>query len=247
MTFLEDSQELRARLVHHTGSMVRFTTSQLVALASQDCDVAARFPDGVCAVGRFHPHPQNPYIAGAPVVQWIKGWVPYARPVEVAVRQVGDELCIVVPSTFTPPEGSVSESSISAVTRKLSALAHQPVGPRRRVRYEAWERNPHLRAVVLAAWGARCQVVGCDLLEAVRDGDVTNKLVDVHHVTHVGLGGQDSPANLTVLCVVHHAILHRVTPTTVVTDNLTQVIIRVGLKEILVERDVAALMAVLGE
>jgi hypothetical protein len=66
MPFLTGKPYLDARLVHHTGSMIRFVTSQLPYLPTRDTACTVHLPDGQEFAGHFHRHPQNPYVAGAP-------------------------------------------------------------------------------------------------------------------------------------------------------------------------------------
>ena len=67
MAFLQGVQSLPCRLVHHTGTMVRFTTGQLGQLPVTDVDCTLELPDGAVVEGHFRRHPQNPYIGGAGV------------------------------------------------------------------------------------------------------------------------------------------------------------------------------------
>src|SRR5450759_1171336 len=88
MPFLRGVTQLDAALVHHTGSMIRFVTSQLPNLPATDMDCLLELPDGRVVKGRFHRHRENPYVGGPSVVGWIKSWVAFRETVPVRVSQV---------------------------------------------------------------------------------------------------------------------------------------------------------------
>lgn len=202
MTFLQGVPSLPARLVHHTGTMVRFTTRQLARLPQGDVDCRLRLPDGAIIEGHFRRHPQNPYIGGRALVRWIKSWVPYNAPTDVTVHQVGSGNVIRLEVV-----GAILPEKDVVVTHARS-LAREPRAERRRRLYARWERDPRLRSVAIAAWGPVCQVTGCSSLSEV-PAYIQPKMVDVHHLNHVASGGSDSPLNISILCVVHHQLIHR--------------------------------------
>lgn len=204
MAFYRGAQELPAKLVHHTGTMVRFTTSQLPALPAQDerCEVA--LPDGRVVSGDFRMNPANPYIRGRELVGWIKSWVPWNEPIDVTLRQAGQTSRLQV---LIPGQVGVLLTSPS-LEQRLRALAGQRSSDRRRRDYESWERDPGLRAIALGAWGATCQVSGCAAVPTVPT-HLRAALVEVHHLNHVAAGGTDSPLNICLVCANHHALIHR--------------------------------------
>ena len=72
MAFLQGVTSLPCRLVHHTGTIIRFTTGQLGQLPLNDEDCFLELPDGAVVRGYFRRHPDNPYIGGSEIVRWIK-------------------------------------------------------------------------------------------------------------------------------------------------------------------------------
>lgn len=70
---------LDCTLVHHTGTMIRFVTSQLPSLPTADQDVWVALPNGRAVRGRFHLHPANPYVGGPDVVSYIKGILDFGQ------------------------------------------------------------------------------------------------------------------------------------------------------------------------
>jgi hypothetical protein len=239
VTVLRDVNRLSATLVHQTGSMIRFTTSQLSNLPPTKLPCEVVLPDGQIVGGLLHPHPQNPYLAGREVVRWIKSWLAFGETIPISVLQVGNRDRVRVELLGPAHVGS------SSITRAVRALAKE-TAPRRRVRYETWERNPSLRGFVLSIWDASCQVLGCDMGAAMGvPAHLAGRLVDVHHLNHVGSGGTDSPLNLAVLCVMHHNLIHRAPTTGLVESDFVRAVVRVNGDELEVRRDVRALMAAL--
>lgn len=208
MTFLRGISSLPCRLVHLTGTMIRFTTGQLSQLPPSDVDCRVELPDGAQVDGHFRRHPDNPYIGGPGIVRWIKSWVPYNVPTDAVVHQsgTGNRVRVEVASPTGSPAPEPTQTR--RVLRRARTLREIGQAERRRRMYAAWERDPNLRGIVLAAWGSTCQVVGCGYLATVPTHIQAN-MVDVHHLNHVAKGGTDSPLNVCVLCVVHHQLIHR--------------------------------------
>lgn len=208
MTFLQGVPSLSCRLVHHTGTMIRFTTGQLDKLPVADVDCKVELPDGANVDGRFRRHPQNPYIGGPGIVRWIKSWVPYNVPTDAVVHQSGTGNRVRVEVVSPIGAAALDLAATRKVLRRAKSLRSVGQADRRRKMYAAWERDPNLRGVVLAAWGSVCQVAGCGYLATV-PAHIRANMVDVHHLNHVAKGGTDSPMNVCVLCVVHHQLIHR--------------------------------------
>ncbi len=209
MSFLRVTSSLDARLVHHTGTMIRFRTSQLGALPTADKDCVVIFPDGQRARGRFHLHPRNPYIAGAGVVDWIKSWVPSRQPIDVLVQQVGSGDLVHV--KMAAPTGASQLSPVRhrrIVERFADEASRAKTEAQRRKVYERLERDPALRGLLLDTWDHRCQVEGCTITDAY-PATLRKHLLDVHHLNHVSAGGPDSPTNVSLICAAHHALIHR--------------------------------------
>ncbi len=229
---------LPADLVHHTGTMIRFHKRDFPLLppSAKTCEV--ELPDGRVVLGKFGPSRELPYIGGRQVVRWIKSWVAYNSPVHVVAHPVGtrDRVRIEVPGGVRPvPQGEL---------RRLKGRAPRAglVGQRRRQEFTRWERDPALRELVIGAWGTRCQVSGCRAQDSVQPASVRTKLVDVHHLLSVSSGGLDSPANLVILCSLHHHAMHRATDVKLVDGIGDRVIVRLDGQAIEAVRDVVALL-----
>jgi hypothetical protein len=204
MPFFRGTVALAGTLVYDTGSYIRFRTSQLGSLPRADVDCPIRLPDGAVVVGRFHMHPQNPYIGGRALVGWIKGWLAFGDRADVILEEgVGPlRLRIIAPAQATDQQ---LRTRVAARSRTLLAL---PSSVRRRRTYSAWERNPLVRRLVLETYGPDCQVARC-LVQSHFPAVATVLIADVHHLDAVSVGGSDSPLNLAVLCVAHHVLVHR--------------------------------------
>lgn len=240
MPFLQQTLSLPVAVVHHTGTMVRFTSGQLTRLPASDGDVLVDLPDGTVARGHFRRHPANPYLAGREIVQWIKTWLPMGENHPAEIRQVGQgsrvQLILENPTQVVSP----TSSSVHRAAKRLAAGLTSSPAPRRRALLEAWERNPMLRAYVLDCWGSQCQVDGCTVQGEV-PAHLAHSIVDVHHLTHVSGGGSDSPMNLSVLCTAHHALVHRSKSKLVDADGHSA-LIQVNGNQLLLHREVALLM-----
>ena len=88
MTFMEKGvRAAEASLVNHTGSMIRFTTSQLEYLPDKDTKVYITTPDGKTIEGKFHPNHENPYIGGPEVVDFVKSHIEFGETKDIVVEQ----------------------------------------------------------------------------------------------------------------------------------------------------------------
>ena len=241
MPFLRGTDRLRATLVHHTGTMVRFVPSQLLNLPTNDVDCAVYLPDGQERAGHFRRNPANPYLAGPGIVRWIKGWVGYGGLVEVVVRQVGIGLTVRI-ELASQSRVAVDVGIKKLVRLRARRIARDPAGLRRRGVLERWERDPALRQFVIAAWGDRCQVQGCRVQRGL-PAALAGRVVDVHHLAHVSAGGSDSPMNLCVLCTAHHALIHRGGRSSVESSDLDGARVRVNGEVLTIGRDVRRLFA----
>jgi len=241
MSFLVGAPALRAALVHHTGSMIRFQPSQLPHLPPTDVDCAVTLVDGKEVLGRFHRHPANPYIGGAELVRWIKTWVRWNEPVIVFVEQIGKGMSIRLRTRIG---GQSPTPGAKAVRRKAVRLSRIRVAASRRRSYNSWERDPALRQLVLQAWNPQCQVVGCQA-GAGLPPPIAERILDVHHIEFVSSGGSDSPTNLCLLCASHHALVHRVPSMRVAANSATEVQIEVNGAQLVIRRNVAALWSLI--
>lgn len=64
---------LKCTLVHHTGTIIRFVTSQLGELPDADQDIQVELPNGSIVAGHFRRNEANPNVSGAEIVGFIKG------------------------------------------------------------------------------------------------------------------------------------------------------------------------------
>lgn len=200
------SKPLDATLIHHTGTFIRFRKTDVSFLpgSARACEI--ELPDGRVAQGKFGGNRDLLNITGRDLVRWIKSWLPRTQSAHVRVHPVGtlDKVRLELQGS----SGFPSQKSRSTVLRR----APKPrglSGVRKREAFERWERDPGLRKAVLIAWGPRCQVTGCTVQASTSTKPVAERLVDVHHLQSVSTSGDDSPANLVVLCLMHHGLIHR--------------------------------------
>lgn len=236
MSFLRNVSQLPAMLVHHTGSMIRFTTAQLPNLPTQDTDCHLLLLDGTSVEGRFHLNPANPYIGGQSLVRWIKTWTQFNRPLAVTVEQVGrgNQLRLRTAGNRSP---SIHEQA--KVRRTTLRLARMETARRRR-EYSTWERDSALRKVALLAWRPKCQVRGCTSGEGLPDA-LLPTILEVHHLIFVSSKGSDSPLNVCLLCANHHALIHRSSASRIIMNDATNVQVAVDGITLQIDRDVSAL------
>jgi hypothetical protein len=237
VSFLTGAPELRGTVYHHTGTFLRFPLGARASLPSASQDVELVMPDGVALTGRFNATAAFPYIAGAELVRWIKGWFAYGAGRDVVIANPGRGPIVVrfaeAPSVTLPsPERRL-------IRRRLMGLGGNR--PRTRQTYERWERDPALRQAVLSVWGSTCQVLRCRA-PARLAGSLAGRVVDVHHLRSVSRGGSDSGLNLVVLCVLHHALLHRAPKQTIRTSDAQRVEIEVNGVILQIRRDAFRLM-----
>lgn len=241
MSFLQQVPSLQVAVVHHTGTMVRFTSTQLPRLPASDTELLIDLPDGTVAHAHFRRNPANPNLTGPEVVRWIKAWLPKGENHAAVIHQVGNgsrvQLSLVVPTPLVTP----TSSTVHRAAKRLGVGLKSSSLPRRRTLLEVWERDPFLRVFVLDRWGSQCQVNGCTVQGEV-PAHLAHAIVDVHHLAHVSGGGSDSPMNLSVLCTAHHALVHRSKSKLVGADGLSARI-KVNGIELLLQREVALLMA----
>ena len=213
---------LPCKLVHRTGTIIRFTTSQLTDLPVGHQDVRVRLPSGQTVDGHFNRHPQNPNVTGPGIVRYIKRNLP-PNSNEEALIDVGDGLWILyrLPGAaaagdagFTPAgaqrvgRGTLTGDDLKDVLSKLDQLQR---GNERRQAYQRLLRPPGLRRLILELMGASCQVDGCDAAEefARTHGPAAGPaVVEVHHVEAVARRVDHHPNNLCVLCANHHRLIH---------------------------------------
>ena len=235
MRFLRGTNALSAALVNHTGTMLRFTSSQLGHLPPADLDYDIELPDGQVVRGHFKRNPDNPYVGGASLVRWIKSWVGYNEPTPVQVRQAPrrELLAVSFSGQGAPRARRETKARFERAARRLNLPGTRQA---RRATYARWERSQAVRRFALQVWGPSCQVRGCRALLGV-PGHLRDRMVDVHHLNHISTGGVDGPLNVAVLCVIHHQLIHRA-PTSSIADMTERTVtVTVNGEHLELERD----------
>ncbi|WP_322920641.1 hypothetical protein [Nocardioides renjunii] len=201
------AKPLNATLIHHTGTFIRFRKTDAASLppAERKCEI--ELPDGRVVAGKFAGNRDLFNVNGPELIRWIKSWLPDTKSARVVVHPVGtaDKIRLELLGASPAALSSKDRRSLLARAPKTKGLA----GDRKRQEFSRWERDPALRRFVRGVWGSRCQVVGCSTQDAVSKTAASDSLVDVHHLMSVSLRGDDSPANLVVLCMMHHGLIHR--------------------------------------
>lgn len=204
---------ISANLIHHTGSMIRFTTRQLKYLPKRDEVVDVILPDGSKVKGKFRRHPANPYIAGRKIVYWIKSFVPFRKKEIASVRIISKKkyLVYIGKSWVKSKRGNIllrrEKESLRELFNKLLKISKKPTKIRRREYHKVLSKRIN-SALVKKVFGVECQVENCEYT-ANEDTDVVRFLTEVHHLEHLARRGTNSPFNLAVVCSNHHSIFHR--------------------------------------
>lgn len=206
MTPKNDPLEMSVALVHHTGTMIRFTTSQLGHLPKQDKGVTIALSDGTELACKFHRHPANPYIAGPQLVKWIKSWIPFRQKEQAIVREEKEGYYTLLLSS--PLKKSKEENEeLQKLLKRFRKASERPPEERRK-KYDVIIRQRINSDLVKKCFGHKCQVENCEFLANVSE-ELYMFLSEVHHLEHLGVSGDNSPYNLAILCANHHAIFHR--------------------------------------
>ncbi len=236
------------KLVHDTGTMIRFRRRQLAQLPNASGDVGLLLPNGAVVPGHFNRHRQNPNVSGAELVRYIKGRIGFGEREEVLVEiasaspwivhTVRDAL--VVAQEARVPIGHVRSGALKVGDlAALTALADRENNRERRIRnYRRVLRPSGLRRLVLDLLGAKCMVrdcSACSMLNAHWGSGSGELIVEVHHIEHVARSNDHHPRNLCVLCANHHRFIHNSGAWTVQHDGATVVFGR-GSRELVVER-----------
>lgn len=208
-------------LVHDTGTMIRFRTSQLGDLPDESVDLQIVLPTGRLVDGHFNRHPQNPNVSGIGIVRFIKRRMGFGErePVLIDWHVPGrwvlhtlQDAEPIVREAHVPLRRVREGALVGTDLTRLLALAdrHAEAG----LRIEAYRRllRPSgLRRLVLELMGTQCQAKGCTACETFdRDwGNGAGKaIVDVHHIESVARINDHHPRNLCVLCANHHRFVH---------------------------------------
>ncbi len=236
------------KLVHDTGTMVRFRTSQLPDLPAASCDVSLLLPSGQVVSAHFNRHPQNPNVSGAELVRFIKRRLPPKGREDVllerrlgdlwVVHELADTLQVVEFAHISKKRvrnGELKASDLAA----LVGLADREADRGRRVaEYRRVLRPSGLRRLVLKLVGTKCMVAECDACDRFSTAwwaDSGEAIVEVHHIEEVARTNDHSPRNLCVLCANHHRFLHSISSWSVSHDG-ANVVMQHGGKDLVVVR-----------
>lgn len=239
------------KLVHDTGTMIRFRTSQLGLLPNASRDVQVLLPTGRVVDCHFNRHPQNPNISGPELVAYIKQRIALKAREDVLLERRTPTLWIVhlladalaVATEARVPVGRVRSGALQPQDfAALLNLADRENDRGRRVgTYKRVLRPAGLRQLVIDVVGARCMVEDCgachqfDTDWGPGSGDV---IVEVHHIEEVARTNDHHPRNLCVLCANHHRYVHHSGSWAVRHDGPNVVLGR-GVREMLIVRPAA--------
>lgn len=238
MTVTIVTEALHATLIHHTGTFVRFRKGDRAFLPTAERACEIELPDSRVVEGKFSGNRDLFNVNGPLLTRWIKSLLPYTESTSVVVHPVGrtDRVRLELP---------VGRTAITPGARRtLLAKAPRTSGmttERKRQAFTRWERDPRLGRFVKDVWGTRCQVLHCATQDHVGSSADVERLVDVHHLQSVSAGGDDSPANLVVLCMMHHGLMHRAAGVPKVMVRANAVEIAIGSINIDIERDLKEL------
>jgi len=239
---------IACKLVHDTGTMIRFRTSQLGDLPGASRDFQVVLPTGQVVDCHFNRHPQNPNISGRDLVRYIKRRIAFGgredalverRTANLWVVHLVSEAVAIARAARVPTDrvrrGALHPQDIGT----LVALADRENDRGRRVEtYKRVLRPAALRRMMVSIVGARCMVDGCEACEAFEhdwgagSGEV---IVEVHHIEQVANTIDHHPRNLCILCANHHRFVHGCGSWTVGHDG-PNVIFRRGTREMVLLR-----------
>jgi len=209
------------KLVHDTGTMIRFRTSQLAELPAASADIQILLPAGRLVKCHFNRHPQNPNVSGADVVRYIKQRIGFKEREDVLVEQRTTTLWAVhlldgVVAVAREARVSVDRVRGGALQPQdlgcLMALADRENDRGRRIQtYQRVLRPAGLRRLMVELVGARCMAQGCAVCEQF-DAEWGNGsgavIADVHHIEPMARTIDHHPRNLCILCGNHHRFVH---------------------------------------
>lgn len=213
------------KLVHHTGTMIRFRTSQLGDLPKASRDVALLLPTGHIVTGHFNRNRQNPNVSGKSLVRYVKRRLRFGEREDVLLERRRADfwvLHLLKDAVAAAEDVKLSPTGIGRVRsgalkfQDLTALVnladHEGRRGRRVQEYRRVLRPAGLRRLVLNAVGASaCMVRDCDAsehFEAAWGAGSGAVIVEVHHVEQVAHAVDHHPRNLCILCANHHRFVH---------------------------------------
>ena len=203
------NKKLTAYLVHNTGSMIRFVTSQLPHLPKNDKVVYVVLPSGEKIKCKFNSNPANPNITGPELVHWLKGFIPPRNKKEIIVKiNSFDEYFVYLKNQVI--KGNIPKKEkvdLKKLIKQLLNISKQPPKSRKKKYYNLF-RKRIASDLVKKVFGVKCQIQDCEY-SVKMNNDLRSLISEVHHLEHLSRGGSNSPYNLAVVCANHHAILHR--------------------------------------
>lgn len=213
------------KLVHDTGTMIRFRTSQLGDLPKASQGVALLLPTGRIVTGHFNRNPQNPNVSGESLVRYVKQRLSFGEREDVLLERrradfwvlhlLKDAEAVATEVKLSPTgidrvrEGALKFQDLAALVNLADREDHRG---RRVQEYKRVLRPAGLRRLVLNAVGASaCMVRDCDAsehFEAAWGAGSGAVIVEVHHVEQVARAVDHHPRNLCILCANHHRFVH---------------------------------------
>ncbi len=212
---------IACKLVHDTGTMIRFRTSQLGELPTASEDIQVLLPTGRVVDGHFNRHPQNPNVSGRDLVRYIKRRLAFGDREEVLVERRTAKLWVI--HALEQAIAIAGEARVPVDRFRRGALQPQDLGTlmaladrendrgRRIHTYKRVLRPAGLRRLMIGVVGARCMVDGCEAWEGFeRDWGAGSggTIVEVHHIEYVANTIDHHPRNLCILCANHHRFVH---------------------------------------
>ena len=240
-------------LTHHTGTIIRFRSSQVPRLPDEDVDLTVELFDGQVVHGRFHLNPANPYVAGRGVRQFIRARVTAESREQALISvtgrhwrlfeaaPVGAEAARYGVSRQRAMHGKLTGRDLDRMLRRIDALSGRSG---RREAYERLMRPAGLRQLAIGLMGAKCQIEGCDVAQATEDewedAAAALSVLEVHHIEAVAKVEDHSPRNLCVICANHHGLIHGFGPWVIRHEDDDVVLTRGG-RHLRIVRDLSAL------
>jgi len=243
-------------IVHHTGTILRFRTSQLPDLPNADCDMPLVLPNGAVVHVHFRRHPANPNISGPGLVRYIKRRLRFGEKrgglVELGpgnvwrLFEIGDAEKVASAHGIRLAALRRGELLAESLAEALGRIDRIHGTQERRIAYQRLLRPALLRRLILGLFGESCQVDACKAPEDAsaywNDAAAGRAIVEVHHVESLAACVDHHPHNLCVLCANHHRLIHGFGPWTIthVGDNI---LIGKGPKQLQIVRDLSFLRA----
>ncbi|MCH7792612.1 MAG: hypothetical protein IID31_10075 [Planctomycetes bacterium] len=244
---------LACKLVHHTGTIIRFTTSQLPQLPSEDRDITVELPTGRIADGHFRRHPANPNVSGPNVVSYIKSHVGFGETARALIDATGYswQLYTLDDAVEFAQRENMNTARVRAgritgadLSRLLARADRQTQAGERRIAYTRLLRPSGLRRMILELMGKSCQVDGCAAVEDMErewgDPRAGLAIVEVHHIEGLVRRVDHHPRNLSVVCGNHHRLIHGFRPWAIEHDG-DDVVLTKGTRSVRIVRDLSFL------